>query len=313
MFYNVENFFDCKNDSLTSDDEFTPAGDRRWTWNRFQEKADRMAKVILAAGRWNAPVIVGLSEIENLDVLEYLKERTALSKFSYKIVHKDSPDDRGIDVALLYRSELFQPFSYQGIAVIDSLDLSFRTRDILQVSGVINRCDTLHVFVNHWPSRYGGIMETKRYRNLAAETLKVAIKRIESRFKNAKIICLGDFNDNPQNESLSEVLNSKRTDNPEISGELINLSEEWLTRKIQTIKNQYSWDVFDQIIVSDYAMTDTTCFKYLKSEIFAPEFLLEPDSKFGGVKPRRTYVGFKFQDGFSDHLPVLLRFNLTIR
>lgn len=310
MFYNAENFFDCVNDSLTNDDEFTPDGTRRWHWKRFQEKADRMAKVILAAGKWNAPVIVGLCEIENLFVLEYLVKKTAISKLNYKVIHKDSPDIRGIDVALLYRPELFKPVSYEAIAVVDSLDPSFHTRDILQVSGIINGCDTLHVFVNHWPSRYGGIMETKAYRKLAAEKLKTAVVRINSRFRNAKIICLGDFNDNPLNESLAEVLNSKLSDNPDIPDELINLSGEWLSGEIQTLKNQYSWDVFDQIIVSDHVLRGTSCCYSIRAEIFHSEFLLEPDVKFGGLKPRRTYVGFTFQNGFSDHLPVLLRFNL---
>lgn len=310
MFYNSENFFDCVNDSLTNDDEFTPDGTRRWNWKRFQGKADRLAKVILAAGKWNAPVIVGLCEIENQFVLEYLVKKTALSKSNYKLIHKDSPDIRGIDVALLYRPELFTPISYEAIAISDSLDPSFFTRDILQVSGVINGCDTLHIFVNHWPSRYGGIMETKAHRNLAAEKLKSAVVRIKSRSRNAKIICLGDYNDNPLNESLAEVLNSKLSDNPAIPDELINLSGEWLSGEIQTLKNQYSWDVFDQIIVSDHILTDTACFQAIRAEILNSYFLLEPDLKFGGLKPRRTYVGFTFQEGFSDHLPVLLRFNL---
>ncbi|MFY9154197.1 MAG: endonuclease [Prolixibacteraceae bacterium] len=313
MFYNTENFFDCENDSLTTDDEFTPGGSRRWTWKKFQGKTDRLAKTVMAAGKWNAPIIVGLCEIENMKVLEYLVRNPVLSKFNYKIVYKNSPDIRGIDVALLYRPELFIPFDYEAIPVVDSLDLSFHTRDILMVSGVLNGCDTLHIFVNHWPSRYGGIMETKRFRNLAAETLKKAVLKTESRFRNANIICMGDFNDNALNESIAEVLDSKLSDDPDNPGELINLSGEWLSGKIQTIKNQYSWNVFDQFIVSDYILSDTTCLNSLKAEIFSPDFLLEPDEKFGGVKPRRTYVGFNHQEGFSDHLPVLLRFNLKSR
>lgn len=310
MFYNTENFFDCENDSISNDEEFTADADRRWTPARLHSKAERLAKVILAAGKWNAPIAVGLCEVEDLKVLELLTRNEPLSKFHYKIVHKDSPDQRGIDVALIYRSELFRPFDYQAIPVIDPQDNSFKTRDILQVSGVLNGCDTLHLFVNHWPSRYGGIMGTKRYRNLAAETLKKSIQSIFARFPNAKIICMGDFNDTPADDSLFKTVDAKKSDNPELNGEMINLSFGWMANDIQTIKSKFTWEVFDQLIVSDYFLMPNPCFGFRKAEIFSPGFLLEPDTKFGGLKLRRTYVGYKYQEGFSDHLPVLLRVQL---
>jgi hypothetical protein len=311
MFYNTENLFDSENDSLTQDDEFTPDAARRWTFGRLRDKANRLAKVILAASKWNAPIIVGLCEIENYRVLNVFVRQTPLGKYGYKIIHKDSPDYRGSDVALIYRPELFKPFDYKVIPVIDSLNPKFRTRDILQVSGILNNCDTIHVFVNHWPSRYGGIMETLRYRILAAGILKKSIHEVFDLNHKAKIICMGDFNDSPEDESLSKVLNALKTDNPNSSGELINLSFDWLKRPVQTIKNMYSWQVFDQWIVSDYFIENTGCLKFLNADIFDAGFLLEPDKKFGGVKPRRTYVGFKYQEGFSDHLPIQLNFQLT--
>jgi len=310
MFYNVENLFDCEDDSLTNDDEFTPEGDRRWNWNRLYDKADRLSKVILAAGKWNPPVFVGLCEIENLSVLELLTRQTSLENYQYKIVHKDSPDERGIDVAFIYRSDLFRPFDYQAINLIDPADKTFKTRDMLRVSGVLNGCDTLHFFINHWPSRYGGIMETMEYRRMAAETLKNEVKKLLTKYPAAKVICTGDFNDTPKDESLYRVLEAKMTDNPAESGELINLSYNWMSEEIQTLKNQYSWQVFDQWIVSDYFLTSSNCVQFLGSEIFKAGFLLEPDSKFRGVKPKRTYNGFKYQEGFSDHLPILLRINM---
>jgi len=311
MFYNTENFYDSENDSLTNDDEFTSNEVRRWNSDRMHRKSERIAKVILAAGKWNPPVIVGLCEIENLQVLEILTRIAPLNKYRYKIIHKDSPDERGIDVAFIYRPELFRPFDYQAIAVVNPSDKSFRTRDILRVSGVLNGCDTLHFFVNHWPSRYGGIMETMKYRILAAEILKTSVLSLKSNFSGAKIICMGDFNDGPKDESLAGVLNAKEADNPEIKGEMINLSSEWISNPVQTIKSQYNWEVFDQLIVSDYFLGKSGCFKFLNAEIFKADFLLEPDEKFGGVKPKRTYIGFKYQDGFSDHLPVLLRIQLS--
>ena len=307
MFYNTENFFDCENDSLSDDEEFTAEANRRWNPARVHSKAERLAKVILAAGRWNAPIAIGVCEVEDLKVLELLTHNEPLTKFHYKIVHKDSPDIRGIDVALLYRPDLFRPIDYQAIPVTDQNDKSFKTRDILQVSGVLNGCDTLHVFVNHWPSRYGGIMESQRYRNLAAEVLKKSIRSLLIQFPKAKIVCMGDFNDTPTDDSIVKFLEAKKSDNPEIKGELVNLSLGWMLNEIQTIKSKYSWEVFDQIMVSDYFLDRNKCFEFLKAEIFDTKFLLEPDVVYGGVKPKRTYVGFKYQDGFSDHLPVLLR------
>lgn len=310
MFYNTENFFDTENDSLTNDEEFTAEADRRWNPARLHSKTERLAKVILAAGKWNAPVIIGLCEVEDLKVLELLTRNEPLTKFNYKIVHKDSPDSRGIDVALLYRFDLFRPFDYRAMPVVDPKDKSFKTRDILQVSGVLNGCDTLHLFVNHWPSRYGGIMETIRYRVLASQTLKKSVQSLITRYPKAKIICMGDFNDTPTDDSLAKILETKELDNPDLKGELINLSAGWISNEIQTIKSKYSWDVFDQLIVSDYFLDKSECFEFRNAEIFKARFLLEPDSKFGGVKPKRTYVGFKYQEGFSDHLPVLLRVEL---
>lgn len=308
MFYNAENLFDSENDSLTQDDEFTFEGNRRWHMGRLRDKANRVAKVILAAGKWNPPILVGLCEIESYQVLEWVVKQTPLNNYGYKFIHKDSPDSRGIDVALLYRPELFKPFAYKAIAVTDPQNSRFKTRDILQVSGIVNHCDTIHVFVNHWPSRYGGLMETIRLRKLAAQTLKKAVDDLLDQYPRAKIVCTGDFNDTPGDESLFHVLNAQKMDHPELQGELVNLSFQWMSRGVQTLKNMYSWQVFDQWIVSDYLLENSRCLQLLQAEIFDAPFLLEPDKKYGGLKPKRTYVGFKYQNGFSDHLPVLLKF-----
>lgn len=311
MFYNTENLYDPANDSIKGDDEFTPQGVRRWNYGRLRDKCNRLSKVILAAGQWNTPILVGLCEIENQEVLERLVKQTPLNKQEFKIIHKDSPDERGIDVALLYRPELFKPFHYKAIQVVDPLNAKFKTREILQVSGILNNCDTIHVFVNHWPSRYGGLMETNRLRSLAAGVLKQSIMELFGKYPKAKIVCMGDFNDTPEDESLFKVLNARKIDDPELKGEMINLSFQWMSRSVQTLKNNYSWQVFDQWIVSDYFMENSNCLTFLGANIFDASYLLEPDIKYGGVKPKRTYVGFKYQDGFSDHLPVLLKVRLA--
>lgn len=311
MFYNTENLYDTANDSLKLDDEFTPEGMRRWNNGRLYRKANRIAKVILAAGEWEAPAFVGLCEIEDREVLEKLTSQTPLSKYRYKIIHKDSPDPRGIDVALIYRPELFKPFDYKTITLKDTSTISFSSRDILQVSGVLNNWDTLHVFVNHWPSRYGGVMETMHYRKLAAEVLGRSIREMFVKYPRAKIICMGDFNDTPEDESLSGVLKAVRINHPEVKGEMVNLSVSWMTQPVQTIKSLYTWQVFDQWIVSDYLMENAIGLNLISAEIFSAPFLLEADVKYGGVKPKRTYVGFKHQEGFSDHLPILLKCSMS--
>lgn len=311
MFYNTENLYDTANDSLKLDDEFTPEGMRRWNNGRLYRKANRIAKVILAAGEWEAPAFVGLCEIEDREVLEKLTSQTPLSKYRYKIIHKDSPDPRGIDVALIYRPELFKPFDYKTITLKDTSTISFSSRDILQVSGVLNNWDTLHVFVNHWPSRYGGGMETMHYRKLAAEVLGRSIREMFVKYPRAKIICMGDFNDTPEDESLSGVLKAVRINHPEVKGEMVNLSVSWMTQPVQTIKSLYTWQVFDQWIVSDYLMENAIGLNLISAEIFSAPFLLEADVKYGGVKPKRTYVGFKHQEGFSDHLPILLKCSMS--
>lgn len=310
LFYNTENFFDCENDTALSDQEFQINAERNWTPKRFHLKTERLAKVIVAAGKWNAPVLVGLCEIENRDVLETLVKTDPISKFRYKIVQKDSPDPRGIDVALLYRPDLFHPIDFETIPVVDPGNKEFRTRDILKVVGLIGRTDTLTVFVNHWPSRYGGLMETQEKRLLAASTLRKAITEVLSANPKAKVVCMGDFNDTPADQSLEKILRAKNPGSAD-KVDLINLSRDWMTDEIQTIKSKYKWEVFDQFIVSKGFANATNGMVFKNAEIFKGSFLLEKDIQYGGVKPKRTYLGFKYHNGFSDHLPVVLHFELS--
>lgn len=310
LFYNTENFFDCENDTTTSDEEYLANADRNWTPQRFHLKAERLAKVIVAAGKWNAPLLVGLCEIENRDVLETLVKTDPLTKIHYKIIQKDSPDPRGIEVALLYRSDLFHPLDYNIIPVNDTQNPKFRTRDILKVVGTIGNKDTLIVYVNHWPSRYGGIMETQRYRAIAARKLKAAVNEDLSKNPNQKIVCMGDFNDTPADQSIASQLGAKPLQAAK-NNDLINLSDSWLTNEILTIKSKYRWEVFDQFIVSSGFMNSKSGILYVNAEIFKESFLLEKDITYGGVKPKRTYLGFKYHNGFSDHLPIILHFQLT--
>jgi hypothetical protein len=308
LFYNVENLFDTKDNPLTDDDNFTPEGDLHWTHKRLNNKLLNISKVIISAGGWSSPDLVVLAEIENRYVLEKLINDTPLRSFSYKIIHKESPDSRGIDIGLIYNSEIFYPINYQYYPITlndDTLD----SREILYVSGILHEKDTIHVFGNHWPSRYSGLLETKPLRKAAASLLRNKVNELNTMFNAPKIIIVGDFNDNPDDESISKILAAKRIEENISTNQLYNLFFDFNRAEQGTLKYQSQWFLFDQIIVSgsllksDFGIYTTP--EYAK--VVKLPFLLEDDEKFGGQKPFRTYYGYTYQGGFSDHLPVLLQ------
>lgn len=309
LFYNVENLFDIRNDSLTNDDEFTPGGDRHWTNKRLNKKLLNTSKVLLSASGWNAPTIIALCEIENRYVLERLRKDTPLNAHPYKIIHKESPDNRGIDVALLYNAEEFYPLEYEYYPLIDKKGEIRNSREILYVSGIIGEIDTVHIFVNHWPSRYSGIMETRELRNGAARQLRENIDALFERNSKTKIVVLGDFNDQPNDESMQKYLHANATSSAISNTDLYNLSRAWEELDYGTLKYQSQWFVFDQVIVSGGLLsaqegiyTRPDC-----ASICNLPFLREGDEKYGGDKPFRTYSGYTYKGGFSDHFPVLLK------
>lgn len=312
MFYNTENLFDTFDDTLKIDESFLPTGDHYWTPRKYYKKINNISKVITAIGQWELPEIIGLCEIENRRVLEDLTKKTALKKIKYRIIHKESPDRRGIDVGLLYRPDKFFPITYKAIRVKFPFDANKPTRDILYVKGTNIYKDTLHIFINHWPSRWGGQTETDRKRQFAASVLRGKVDSIFSAEKNPYIIIMGDLNDYPTNNSVVKVLKAKTgfTKNDNFSPKkLYNLA--WY---LQEVKNQGShkhkgeWGVLDQIIVSGSLLNKNN--KLYTSpdnaHIFNAPFLLEQDNNYTGQKPFRTYIGFKFHDGYSDHLPVYI-------
>lgn len=309
VFYNVENLFDIYNDSLKRDDEFTPEGERNWNNKRFYKKLNNIYRVIIGVGEWNPPVIVGLCEVENRFVLDKLVYQTPFKTFDYKIIHEESPDRRGIDVALLYRSSGFTPIVHQAVGIRFPFDTASRTRDILYVKGLLANNDTVHIFVNHWPSRYGGYLETKPKREFVASVLR---KQVDSLFKadlNPNIIIMGDLNDGPREESLLNVLQTKLDTTNLHENDLYNLMSHYPANMDGgTIKYQESWDIFDQFIVSSNLIDGKQGLKVLhsKAKIYSPEFLLEDDFKHLGKKPFRTYVGFTYNNGYSDHLPIYI-------
>ena len=308
LFYNVENLFDVRNDSLTNDDEFTPAGERHWTRKRFDNKINNISKVILSAGGWQMPDLIALAEIENRYVLEKLIEDTPLKATPYKIIHKESPDPRGIDVALIYNSETFYPLDYAYYPLEDKNGGIRKSREILYVLGTVNGGDSIHVFVNHWPSRYSGLLETRPARQQAARLLLSKYEEIVLKNEKAKVVIVGDFNDQPTDESISQYLGAADPLNNESAG-LYNLSLPWMNQEEGTIKYQGQWFVFDQIIVSHSLLSASNGLSTEpeNATICKLPFVFEPDESRGGRKLHRTYTGYRYNGGFSDHLPVLLK------
>ena len=292
MFYNTENYFDPFDDSLTLDDEFTPDGSRHWNWKRFQQKANHLYKVFMAAGEWDPPDLIGLAEVENAWVLHYLTEETPFVKFDYGVIHYESSDKRGIDVALLYRKKHVCVLSSRAVPVYFSHDPQKKTRDILSVL-LVAGSDTLVCFVNHWPSRLGGYLESEPYRQVAARVLMRAIDSVRNISHVRKILVMGDFNDEPSDASMAMTCDREN---------LINLMKPAYRGKKGTLYYNRRWWLFDQFLVSKEVVRSVR-----EVQIFRPAFLLDKEQ---GYIPYRTYSGLRYSGGFSDHLPVLLKLDV---
>ena len=300
LFWNVENLFDCKDDSRKNDNEFLPDAKRNWTPYRYWEKVRNLAKGIIASGDEYVPDLVGLCEVENDSCLYDLTRRSPLREAGYRFVMTDSPDQRGIDVALLYQRAKFKLLQHQSIRIPHKQLKRGATRDILHVVGQVVSGDTLDVMVCHFPSRSGGQAESEPYRIFVAETLKHHVDSLLEVRSQPYIIVMGDFNDYPTDKSLKRLC----SDNG-----LQNLMKE---KKGGTYRYRGEWGVLDQFIVSGSLLKKKSNIRTskAKAQVLRHAFLLEEDDRYGGNKPFRTYNGMKYQGGFSDHLPISL--DLTI-
>jgi predicted extracellular nuclease len=310
MCYNVENYFDCVDDSLTNDSEYLPGGMRGWNNTRYQKKQANIAKVIVAVGGWEAPALVGLCEIESRKCMIDLTRRSGLRSLNYKFIHHESPDARGVDVALLYQPQVFRPIHDEPIRISFPNAPQSKTRDVLFVSGIVPSGDTLHVFVCHFPSRLGGELESEDRRMHVASVVRAKVDSIYSVVPNPKIVIMGDFNDYPTNRSMLEVLKAKPLNEKIKPENLYNLMFDLHTKGKGSHKHNGEWGALDQIIVSGSLLEPEQSFFTLRTDvhIFDAPFLLENDKTFLGKQPFRTYVGMKYQDGFADHLPVYVDF-----
>lgn len=304
MFYNVENLFHPSNDSLKNDDEFTKEGMRYWTFNRYYDKLSKIGKTVMALGEWEPPAVIGLCEVENIECLTDLVKNSPLKAFGYEIVFKDCDDTRGIDVAMLYRPQFFNFVSFESIKLNFPEANSGPSRDILYTKGIVGG-DTLHVFVNHWPSRYGGLMATLPKRNFAAQVLRAKFDSITVASPTAKIIAMGDFNDHPTDESMLSILRAKKSIADMESGDLLNMIWQYEFKK-GTHKFEHEWGILDQFIVNENLLdSQNTIYTQLNcAQIFDAEFLLTPEKDGIGKTTNRTYIGYVYNGGYSDHLPI---------
>lgn len=307
VFYNTENLFDTENDSVKRDDDFTPDGAKHWNNRKYYQKLTALSKVIMSVGGWDLPEVVAFCELENRRVLEDLLRSTPLKGKGYQILHYESPDRRGIDVGMIYLPQKVKVLKSEPIGIQFPWDKNYKTRDILHAKLLLFGSDTLHFFVNHWPSKWGGHMETDKSRHWVGSTLKKEVQAIQEKDKNPVLI-MGDLNDRPSDKSVTDGLGAKIDSAGLKNNQLFNLTYRLQQNNIGSHKYQSEWSLIDQAIVSYDLLNGQQPIKIKGNEayIYKPDYLLVPDDKFQGTKPNRTYLGMSYQGGYSDHLPVYL-------
>lgn len=300
-FYNVENLFDTRDDPGVRDEDFTPEGEKLWTEERYKKKLDHIAQVFHAIDD-TLPLIIGLCEVENKGVLEDLTNLEVLTSANYQIIHYSGRDARGIDVALLYKKDYFNVKDIRSIPVVFDGRPEVLTRNILHVEGIIDN-EILHVFVNHWSSKGKGEAETEWKRIETAQILREHIGQVLNNHPKAKIIIMGDFNEDPDNIALKKYLEAG---DPVKSPFLYNTAYSLFLKGIGTHYFE-EWSMLDQMIVSKelYLEKDGLRLKDKNQQILREGWLFYETSE--GKFPDKTYSGDKYHGGYSDHLPVYLK------
>ena len=303
-FYNIENLFDIYKDDLTRDTDFNPTSEKRWTIKRYNNKLRKIGYAISNIGRKETnshPAIIGLAEIENEAVLKDLITSKHLKEYPYQFVHYNSKDERGIDVAFIYDTTKFkvtnsESFTFSFTETDGSQDY---TRDILLVSGLFLN-EPVHFLVNHWPSRRTGDVETEYKRITASSNLQAIVSTLKENITDAKIIIMGDFNDDPASNSIEQLVANQGLFNP---------METLLSIDRGTTSHNFEWNLFDQIIIThNFLERQSNTLRFVKADIYDADFLKQMDGKYKGT-PYRTYVGKRYKGGYSDHFPVYMILN----
>ena len=309
-FYNLENLFDTIDAPDIRDAEFTPKGDRLWNTTLYQEKLGNLAKVIKEIGTDLTPdgvAILGVAEVENRSVLEDLVKHPTLIDRKYKIIHFDSPDERGIDVGLLYQPKYFRldtAFAIEQPIPEPDGDID-RTRDVLYVSGKFDK-DPMHFLVNHWPSRSGGEAVSSWKREGSAAINKAIVDSLMMTNPKAKVIIMGDLNDDPISPSVKKVLNAKHKKSKLQSKDLYNPMYSFFQKGIGTLAWRDSWNLFDQLIISEGLVNPAgQSYEFYKANVHNKKYLQNKSGRYKGY-PFRTFAGDNYIGGYSDHFPVYL-------
>lgn len=302
-FYNLENLYDTIKDPAVNDVEFLPDAIKQWTGERYKTKLSNIARVIGDLGKekvTGGPAIVGLAEIENLGALEDLLNTPPLSEGGYKYVHYDSPDLRGIDVALIYKSDVFQVKNTTSNRLYMPDLTDFYSRDQLVVTGKLDG-DLISIIVNHWPSRFSG----PEYRAEAAKLTRHLSDSLMKTHKNAKIFIMGDLNDDPTDASVAKVLGANGFEDQIGKGDLFNPMWKMHQDGNGTLAYRGTWNLFDQIIISQAVLNARKGWKFSDAKVFKEDYIIQQDGPYAGY-PLRTYGGGTYLGGYSDHFPVYM-------
>ena len=311
--WNLENLFDTVDDPWKIDEEFLPGSRKDWTKERLEKKLSHLARVIHAMNDNKGPDILGVCEVEHESLLKNMISEY-LTNINYQVAYRESPDERGIDNGILYNAGKLKLLSIFADTV--HLNDSDKTRLILNANLLLKESgDTLHVFMNHWPSRYGGVEKTEIKREKAALVLKKRVVYYLNKNKDSNIIILGDFNDEPGNESVLKILDAQPC-NCNVHGSLQNYSNDdiLLNTAYKSFKNgegtykyRNDWNMLDQIIISANLISGKLKYLCNSFKIFKPDYLVEKEGKYKGT-PFPTYGGNRYLGGYSDHFPVTAEF-----
>lgn len=311
-FYNLENFYDTLDNPMVNDEEFLPSGPRNYSGTVYKDKVLHLATVISEMGiniNPDGPALLGVAEVENDTVLNDLVHHPLIVKRDYKIVHYDSKDARGVDVGLLYNPKYFTVENSDKLFVQlpgGTKDAYF-TRDILWVKGKLDG-ETIHVYVNHWPSRSGGEERSAPARNAAAQVCRSHMDSILKIEPNAKFVVMGDLNDDPNNESVAKIINAKGKADDVRKGGMFNPWMDLYKKGIGTLAYQDAWGLFDQILISHpWLSKDQKGYFFYQQHIFNKEYMVENIGRYKGY-PMRTWDGNRYRGGYSDHFPTYLIF-----
>lgn len=307
-FYNVENLFDTIDDQYTIDEQFLPNSEKLWNSEKYTTKLNQLAKVISSMDV-DLPIFLGLAEVENKNVILDLLSTEKLRGNNYDVVHEESPDQRGIDLGFIYRKEYFNYISHEAIEVRIEEEEDFFTRDILYIKGELQGEDTIHVFLNHWSSRREGAQETEYRRVRSAAILRAKIDELLAQDEMAKIIVMGDFNDYPNNISLTQTLRAK--DNRKFNkGDLYNMAYGLEQDNQGTYNYKGDWGMLDQLIISRGVFKADKGVKITAKDVnvLKLKWMLYTDPVYGDEKPSKSYGGPEYYGGYSDHLPIYARF-----